>query len=154
MIENGGGPEYVPQQWIQEGYEPHMVNANEVKECVVCSNNYGPLLRRDSSGHYVCSNCANTSMMQRPPHRGQKAKPSAVSQFLYLPLPPLPSSLSPSPVFQLIPLFFPSLLSHSVSLSLISNSSTYHLHLGGWYSKNWRDLRQLSNDKHHAMAPK
>lgn len=55
-----------------------MVNPNEVKECVVCSNAYAPVLRRDPSGHYICGPCESRSLMHRQPPRNQKPKPNAV----------------------------------------------------------------------------
>lgn len=92
MIDNGsvGGPEYTTsaQQWIPEGYEAQMINGQEVKECAVCSNNSQHMLRREPSGHYICYGCYGgepRSGMARPPHRGQKPKPSAVSTMIYSP---------------------------------------------------------------------
>lgn len=86
VIENGPGTatEYASSasQWIQEGYESQIIGTTaEVKECVVCSNPYGPMRRDPGSGHHICSQCdtASQKQHQRPIHRGQKPKPAVVS---------------------------------------------------------------------------
>lgn len=95
VIENGpGGAEYGgnTHQWIQEGFDPQIVGTStEVKECVGCSNTYGPMRRDPGSGHYICNTCEGNNQRihhQRPMHRGQKPKPAVVripTQIIFLP---------------------------------------------------------------------